>query len=131
MRDISPSKNMHLHGLRGATTSATNSLKSIEVAVSELIQELVIRNNLQPENIVSITFSVTADLNACFPAAIARRRPGWEEVALLDCQQMTVAGDLAKCIRILALAWLPNDQIPQHPYLGEAIVLRPDRSNKS
>ncbi len=124
-------KNFKLQGLRGATTSAENSVKAIEAAVTELVSELVNRNNLQPEQIISITFSVTNDLNACFPAAIARKHGGWSEVALLDCQQMTVIGDLKHCIRILAHVWLPNDQIPQHPYLGEAKLLRPDRSTKN
>ena len=85
------------------------------------------RNQLNPADIVSITFSVTADLNACFPAAIARRQAGWESIALLDCQQMYVEGDLKRCIRMLAHAWLPSDQPPQHPYLGETSLLRPDR----
>ena len=73
---------------------------------------------------LSITFSVTADLDACFPAAIARRRPGWGSVALLDCQQMAVAGDLPRCIRLLAHAWLEHP--PRHAYLREATRLRPD-----
>ena len=121
---------LKLQGLRGATTSLTNSYEAIEAAVSELVKELVMRNNLCPEQIVSITFSVTSDLDACFPAGIARRQPGWENVALLDCQQMAVKGDLNRCIRILAHAWLPPNQDLQHPYLGEATVLRPDRSIK-
>ena len=117
-----------LIGLRGATTSKANSPKAIDEAVTELVQQLVKRNSLTPEQIISITFSVTTDLDACFPAAIARRQPGWDEVPLLDCQQMAVHGDLNHCIRILALAWLPQGQRPQHPYLGKARKLRPDRS---
>ncbi|MFL0736379.1 MAG: chorismate mutase, partial [Prochlorococcus sp.] len=41
---------------------------------------------------------------------------------------MYVEGDLKRCIRILSHAWLPADQSPQHPYLGETAMLRPDRS---
>ncbi len=121
------SENMYLQGLRGATTSESNSTNAIETAVRELVAELVTRNELNPEQIVSITFSTTSDLNACFPAGIARKQAGWENIALLDCQQMFVEGDLKHCIRILAIAWLPHDQIPQHPYLREAKRLRPDR----
>ena len=120
-------ESMKLRGLRGATTCLANSSEEIETAVTELVKALIERNNLKPARIVSITFSVTADLNACFPAAIARQQTGWEEVALLDCQQMSVEGDLRRCIRILAHAWLPADQPLQHPYLGEASLLRPDR----
>ena len=121
-------ESLQLRGLRGATTCKENTKDSIEAAVSELVSLMVSRNKLAPEQIVSITFSATADLNACFPAAIARRQPGWENIALLDCQQMTVQGDLNYCVRILAHVWLPTNQTPQHPYLGNASFLRPDRS---
>ena len=119
---------MTLVGLRGATTCSENSVAAIEAAVTCLIDALVNQNGLSPNRIVSVTFSVTADLDACFPAAVARRGPGWDAVALLDCQQMKVQGDLPRCIRVLALAWLPEDRTPVHPYQGEAQRLRPDRS---
>ena len=117
----------YLCALRGATTSEHNSVESISSAVEELLSELVFRNNLIPDQIISVTFSVTSDLDACFPASIARKQSGWEKVALLDCQQMFVKGDLSKCIRLLAWVSLPNDQTPQNPYIGEAKNLRPDR----
>ena len=117
----------NLCALRGATTSEHNSVESITSAVDELLVELVSRNNLIPDQIISVTFSVTKDLDACFPASIARRRAGWEEIALLDCQQMFVKNDLKKCIRLLAYVSLPNDQTPQNTYLGKAKNLRPDR----
>ena len=115
-----------LRALRGATTATANSAEAIGEAVAELLDALVERNRLEPEQLVSITFSVTADLNACFPAAIARRRAGWDGVALLDCQQMAVAGDLPRCIRLLAHAWLPAVRPVGHAYLREASRLRPD-----
>lgn len=117
-----------LRALRGATTATENSVIAITAAVDELITALVDRNGLAGEHILSVTFSVTADLDACFPAAIARRRPGWDGVALLDCQQMAVAGDLCRCIRVLVHAWMAPERQPQHPYLGEAARLRPDRA---
>ncbi len=120
-------KDLHLHAIRAATTCEENSSELIEAAVSELVLELINRNQLSPDQIISITFSVTNDLDACFPASIARRQPGWENIALLDCQQMTVKGDLRHCIRALAHVLLPPNQIPQHPYLGKASQLRPDR----
>ncbi len=117
----------HLHALRGATTCKINSTESISSAVEELLSALISRNKLVPAQILSITFSVTADLDACFPASVARKKPGWEEIALLDCQQMFVRGDLRRCIRLLAYVYLPIKQAPQNPYLGEAKNLRPDR----
>ena len=117
----------YLCALRGATTCENNSVESITSAVEELLVELVSRNNLIPDQIISITFSVTSDLNACFPASIARKKSGWENIALLDCQQMFVKSDLKKCIRLLAYVCLPNEQLPQNPYLNKAKDLRPDR----
>ena len=117
----------HVCALRGATTSEQNSVESITSAVEELLSELVSRNNLIPNQIISVTFSVTSDLDACFPASIARKKSGWENIALLDCQQMFVKGDLSRCIRLLAYVSLPNTQTPQNPYLGKAKNLRPDR----
>ena len=128
MTQALPSDGMALKGLRGATTCDANTPAAIESAVHDLVTCLVERNQLEAERIVSVTFSVTADLDACFPAAIARRFPGWDQVALLDCQQMAVQGDLKRCIRLLAHVWLPNGQTLWHPYLGEASRLRPDRS---
>ena len=117
----------YLCALRGATTSQYNSVEAITSAVEELLSELVSRNNLIPDQIISVTFSVTSDLNACFPASIARKKTGWEKIALLDCQQMFVKDDLSKCIRLLACVFLSNDQTPQNPYLKKAKNLRPDR----
>jgi chorismate mutase len=115
-----------LRALRGATTAAANTSAAISEAVSELIDALVARNQLQGSQLLSVTFSVTADLDAMFPAAIARRRDGWDSVALLDCQQMAVTGDLPRCIRLLAHAWLEPDQPVRHAYLRDAARLRPD-----
>ncbi|MDA0718031.1 MAG: chorismate mutase [Cyanobacteria bacterium] len=117
-----------LRALRGATTAEVNSAEAIQACVSELVDTLMERNELQGDQLVSVTFSVTRDLDACFPAAIARSQPGWDQVALLDCQQMEVARDLPRCIRLLAHVWLKPNQAPVHPYLREAACLRPDRA---
>ena len=113
--------------IRGATTASGNSVKEIEVAVVELIDELISRNNLIKTNILSITFTATKDLNACFPASIARKFNGLNSVAFLDCQQMYVSNDVDFCIRIMAQVLLPSKDSVQHPYLRGASNLRPDR----
>jgi chorismate mutase len=118
---------LELRALRGATTAAANTGEAIAEAVEELIDELLQHNGLEGRRVLSVTFSVTADLDACFPAAIARRRADWGGVALLDCQQMAVAGDLPRCIRLLAHAWMEPSRGVVHPYLREAARLRPDR----
>ena len=113
--------------IRGATTASGNSVREIEDAVLELINELISRNNLIKSNIISITFTATKDLDACFPASVARRSIGLDSVAFLDCQQMFVSNDINFCIRILAQVFLSPKNPVQHPYLRGASKLRPDR----
>ena len=120
-------ENFKLSVIRGATTSEGNSEKEIEVAVIELIDELIVRNNLNLNLLLSITFTVTKDLDACFPASVARKCRGLDSVAFLDCQQMYVPNDIDYCIRLMAHVLLPNDVSLNHPYLRGASKLRADR----
>ena len=113
--------------IRGATTSSGNSVKEIEDAVVELIDELISRNNLIETNLLSITFTATKDLDACFPASVARKCNGLDSVAFLDCQQMYVSNDVDFCIRIMAQVLLPPNNPVKHPYLRGASKLRADR----
>ena len=113
--------------IRGATTASANTVKEIEDAVVELINELFTRNNLNKTNLLSITFTATKDLDACFPASIARKFNGLDSVAFLDCQQMYVPNDVDFCIRIMAQVLLPPNFPIKHPYLRGAAELRPDR----
>ena len=113
--------------IRGATTASGNSVKEIENAVIELIDELISRNNLNKKNLLSITFTTTKDLDACFPASVARKCNGLDSVAFLDCQQMYVTNDVDFCIRIMAQVLLPPDNPIKHPYLRGASKLRADR----
>ena len=96
--------------IRGATTASGNSVEEIEDAVVELIDELISRNNLIKTNLLSITFTATKDLDACFPASIARKCNGLDSVAFLDCQQMYVSNDVDFCIRIMAQVLLPPNK---------------------
>lgn len=118
-----------VRAIRGATTVSDNSIEAIQEAVTELLDELETLNNLKPEQIISTTFTVTRDLDATFPAAVARQRPQWENVPLLDVQQMQVPGSLERCIRFLVHVNLPASQTEvHHPYLRGAKDLRPDWS---
>ena len=113
--------------IRGATTSSGNTFKEIENSVVELINELILRNSIDPKKILSITFTVTKDLDACFPASIARKCFGLDSVAFLDCQQMYVPNDIDFCIRLMAIVIFPNGDNINHPYLRGASNLRTDR----
>ena len=113
--------------IRGATTASGNSVSEIEDAVVELINELISRNNVIKKNLLSITFTATKDLDACFPASIARKNNELDSVAFLDCQQMHVSDDVNFCIRIMAQVFLPSNFPVKHPYLRGASRLRTDR----
>ena len=113
--------------IRGATTSEGDTNFFIESAVIDLIQKFIYLNYLNKENIISITFTVTQDLTACFPASIARRHFHFDSVSFLDCQQMFVPNDINFCIRMMALVNLKSNQKPVHPYLKGSSKLRPDR----
>jgi chorismate mutase len=116
-----------VRAIRGATTASENTKEAIRAAVKELIEELERRNQLDPEEIVSAIFTATRDLDATFPAAIARERPHWDNVALLDVQQMHVQDSLERCIRVLIHVNTPHPQREMiHVYLGNAKNLRPD-----
>lgn len=116
-----------VRAIRGATTVSENSADAIREAVQELLDELEACNTLDLNEIVSVTFSVTQDLDALFPASVARSRPGWTNVPLLDVQQMHVEGSLERCIRLLIHFNTPDPFCAiHHPYLRRAKALRPD-----
>lgn len=116
-----------VRAIRGATTAADNTVEAIRAAVHELLDALESHNRLDMDEVVSVTFSVTRDLNAVFPAKIARERPNWQNVPLMDVQQMDVEGSLPQCIRLLVHFNTPEPIAPiHHPYLRGAKHLRPD-----
>jgi len=118
-----------VRAIRGAITASENTVEAIREAVTELLDELEAHNQIDHDDIVSVTFTTTRDLDAIFPAAIARKRPHWDQVALLDVQQMHVEGSLNYCIRCLLHINMPTSQAKiYHPYLRKAKNLRPDRS---
>ena len=117
-----------VRAIRGATTASENTEEAIREAVTELLDQLEKHNQLDPEEIISVVFTTTRDLDAIFPAAIARERPRWNHVPLLDVQQMHVKNSLERCIRVLIhLNSNPNLKL-NHLYLREAKNLRPEWS---
>lgn len=116
---------MRCRGIRGATTVAVNTSEAILGATSELLTLLVERNAIEMEDIASVFFTVTQDLDAAHPA-LAARQLGWTEVALLCAQEMRVPGSLGGCVRVLLHANTTRAQAEiRHIYLHEARELRP------
>lgn len=119
---------MPCRGVRGATTAKADTAGAILSATREMLTRLIEANDLRLEEVTSAIFTVTPDLTAAFPAQAAREL-GWTNVALLDAQEISVPGSLARCIRVL-IHW--NTDRPQsevvHVYLRDAVALRPDRA---
>ncbi|NJK50286.1 chorismate mutase [Candidatus Gracilibacteria bacterium] len=116
-----------VRAIRGATTASENTKKAIREVVTELLDAIETHNQLDPEDIASVIFTTTQDLDAVFPAAIARERPHWDNIPLLDVQQMHVEGSIRYCIRVLIHINTPKPQTEMcHLYLRSAKTLRPD-----
>ena len=116
---------MRLIALRGATTVEANEGEPILHATEELMGELLVRNHLQADAIVSCIFTLTEDLDAEFPA-VAARRMGLSRVPLLCAREIPVPGSLPRVIRVLMNCYPPEGHEPQHVYLGAARKLRLD-----
>lgn len=116
-------------GVRGAVTVKENTEEAILAATRELLQVIVKRNEMHPDDVASVYFTTTMDLNATYPA-LAARQIGWSDVALLCGHEMNVPGGLEKCVRVL-IHWNTTRSAKEivHVYLREAQVLRPDRQN--
>jgi chorismate mutase len=114
-----------LYALRGAVTVERNEAEPILAATRELMNELMSRNGLRPEQIVSCIFTTTEDLNAEFPA-VAARDLGLDRVPLLCSKEIDVPGAMKRVIRVLVHCYGDGAAEAQHVYLGDAKQLRGD-----
>ena len=119
---------MWCRGIRGAITATENTEESILEATTELLQQLIKANDIQTEQIAAATFTTTVDLNAEFPA-VAARKLGWVDTALICGHEMDVPGSLKKVIRVMVLVNTEKDAKEiRHVYMKEARQLRPDNA---
>jgi chorismate mutase len=114
-----------LFAVRGSTQAEANEAGAILSATEELMRELLDRNDLEPEALVSCLFTTTADLDAEFPA-VAARNVGLEAVPLLCAREIAVPGAMARVIRVLVHYYAPVGHVPAHTYLGVTKALRSD-----
>ena len=123
---------MVVRGIRGATVARDNTERAILSSTRELLEEIVNKNpDLRSEDIASIYFTSTEDLDTAYPA-LAARELGWDMVPLLCAKELGVKHGLKKCIRVL-VHW-NTDKLQSeifHVYIGEARQLRPDLSKRS
>ena len=117
---------MGCRGVRGATTVEHNTAEAILSATRELLVTMKRRNGFAVEDVASIIFTATPDLDAVYPA-VAARELGWTDTPLLCAQEMAVSGSLRSCVRVL-LHWNTDRKAGdvRHVYLEGARMLRPD-----
>lgn len=119
---------MPTRAIRGATTAAENTADAILHAANELLRAILVANALAPEQIISVLFTLTPDLDAAYPTRAAREL-GWTDVPLLDAQQPHVQGDVPRCLRVLIHCETERGARElKHIYLHDAKRLRPDLS---
>ncbi|MEX2253681.1 MAG: chorismate mutase [Thermoleophilaceae bacterium] len=114
-----------LFAVRGAAQAEANEPAAIAAATNELMRELLDRNGLEPEAMVSCLFTTTDDLDAEFPAAAARGL-GMDSVPLLCCREIPVPGSMPRVIRAMVHYYAPPGHSPAHAYLGATQELRSD-----
>ncbi len=117
---------MAVRAVRGAIQVGRDDPVAIADGTAELLAEVIGRNDVGAEDIISVVFTVTPDLTSGFPAAAARAL-GLTDVPLLCATEIGVPGALARVVRLLAHVETdrPRSAI-RHVYLGGAAALRPD-----
>ncbi len=121
---------MSCRGVRGATSVEENSERAIIAATWTLLEEMVSANGIMVEDIASVIFTATSDLDTAYPARAAREM-GWNNTPLMCAREIDVPGSLPYCVRVLII-WNTDRSIDQvtHVYLGAATALRPDLAGK-
>jgi chorismate mutase len=116
---------MRTFALRGATSVERDAAGEITRATAELMREIMTRNGLTPEAVISCLFTATPDLTSEFPA-VAARQIGFDGVPLLCAQEIPVPGSMPRVVRVLIHYQADNGHEPEHVYLGETKALRAD-----
>src|SRR5437899_1063130 len=110
---------MWLYALRGATSVERNDGPAILAATEELVREVMSRNKIEPQLMVSCIFTATDDLDAESPA-VAARQLGLDSVPLLCAREIPVPGSAPRIVRLLLHYHASEEHTPEHVYLGEA-----------
>jgi len=115
-----------VRAVRGAVQVEANETAAILEGTSELVTEVMGRNQLTPADVISVVFTATCDLNAEFPA-LAARKLGFQDVPLLCCTEIDVPGAMPRVIRLMMHVETPSPRsVIQHVYLRGAAALRLD-----
>lgn len=116
----------NLRALRGATTVQADTRDDVLTRVEELLSEMLERNEVHHDDIISVIFTATDDIRSCFPAEAARRH-GLGDVPLLCARELDVLGATPLCVRVLAhISTERSRDDLRHIYLHGARGLRDD-----
>ncbi|WIM94437.1 chorismate mutase [Actinoplanes oblitus] len=117
---------MAMLAIRGAVQVPADDRAQIVEATVELVTEIMTRNDLTSDDVVSVLFTTTPDLTAEFPA-LAARKSGLDDVPLLCASEIAVPGAMPRVVRLLAHVDVDRSRTEiRHVYLGGAEALRPD-----
>ena len=110
-----------MRGFRGATTVIRNEEEEMLCETKKLVETMVQKNEIKPEDISHVFFSLTDDLNATFPAKVSRLIDGWRHVPVMCMKEVDVPNSLENCIRVMLVAKtdLAQEQV-EHIFLNEA-----------
>jgi chorismate mutase len=122
---MQPMSEERLFAVRGAVQAEANEAEAIVGATEQLMRELLDRNALSAEAMVSCLFTTTGDLDAEFPA-VAARRLGLDSVPLICAREIDVPGAMPRVIRAMVHYYAPVGHTPAHVYLGATQELRAD-----
>jgi chorismate mutase len=118
---------MRVLAIRGATTVENNLKEEILKETAKLINSILNNNNINKEDIISIIFTMTKDLDAAYPSIAVREILNITDVPLLNFEEKYIVGSLQKCIRVLInINTTKEKKDIQHIYQNEAINLRKD-----
>ncbi len=114
-----------LRAVRGAITVDADEPALVREGTVALLHEMLHRNALAADDLVSILFTTTEDLSSEFPA-VGAREIGLAAVPLLCAREIPVPGSMPRCIRALIHCYAPEGRPIRHAYLREARQLRMD-----
>ena len=117
---------MAVRALRGATTVDIDERDHVRDRVVEMLELLLERNSVEPDDMISAMFTATADLNSVFPATAARELlPA--DLPLLCAQELNTVNGLGNCIRVMLHVESDRTRAEiRHVFVHGATVLRPD-----
>ena len=117
---------MRVRAIRGATTVDRDSPDEIADRVRELLRELMARNRVHHDDVISVFFTATPDLTSAFPATAARDE-GFGDIPLICATEIDVDGGTPQCVRVLMHVYSAVERAHiRHTYLHGAIGLRDD-----